>query len=169
MGNASFSQLTSVPIEKSNWAVWQNPLSNTMMLASKFNCTGMKWHFSNWLCLLLLPPSQNACLFLNHFSFQCKLIFLAGLSWYTKPRDREVAMQCKHTDSLPVLLQKQQPSAEKTAPTVLKCHPKTVVRQNYQSNAKPWHQYLILNRKPFLFLFPKELTQSFNMQNFTQL
>lgn len=54
------------------------------MLAGKSNCTGMKQHFGDWLCLLLLPPSQNACSFLNHFSFQCKLILLSGLGYYTK-------------------------------------------------------------------------------------
>lgn len=41
---ASFSQLTSAPIEKSDRAVRQNPLSNTLMLTGKFSCTGMKQH-----------------------------------------------------------------------------------------------------------------------------
>lgn len=68
----------------------------TLMLSGWSNCNEMKQHVGNRLCLLLLPPWQNSCLFINHFSFWCKLVFLSGLRCYSKHRDREAADQSKH-------------------------------------------------------------------------
>lgn len=60
--------LTFVTVEKSDRVVQQNPLTSTLILARKPTCTGLKHFFCSWLWLLLLPPSQNTCSLLNHFS-----------------------------------------------------------------------------------------------------
>lgn len=157
--------LTFATVEKPDRVVQQNPLTSTLMLARKPTCTGLKHCFCSQLWLLLLPPSQNTCSLLNHFSFSSSV---ASAITPNSETGRLKSHASTWSANSATVLQRQQPSAEKTAPTVLKCHPQKVIQQNYQDNTKLQYQYCALNRKPFSFLFLKELTQSFDIQTFTQ-